>query len=449
MNIFKKIWNNIITVFYGETTTERINSAIDDVWKSSREREQVRKFIHEIDDNEEKTRIVKIIEQFGADIQKLNEEQQRLIDKVQNIKTIEIPDVSVINESIEKLNQFLNEKQKPNRTIFVYKPKSTESFDTLLKKNDLLKQFQDREIARKKKEEQHKKEVQATLDRVATLINQEDKLDEVKTLIAQIQGKINKSLKNEIERLEKFKQKLKERELQILIKRQQEEQKKREEEEKRLRDAEEKRIIEENKKREVEDKERQAKETQEKQKQTALNALLERKPDWQEFNKVLQQNGITILYHFTDRANINSIKQYGGLYSWSYCNKNGIDIPFPGGDLMSRQLDIQYHLQDYVRVSFCDNHPMMWRLQQNGRNLVLLKISIDVVFFTNSQFSDINAADSSHTHGTTLDDLKRVNFSATKQNYVSRESPIFKQHQAEVLVKTWIPIKYIANIKNF
>jgi flagellar biosynthesis GTPase FlhF len=67
------------------------------------------------------------------------------------------------------------------------------------------------------------------------------------------------------------------------------------------------------KRREQEERERQAK--------AELENLLDKKHNWQEFQQVLQQNGITTLYHFTDRANIKSIKEHGGLYSWHYCDR--------------------------------------------------------------------------------------------------------------------------------
>ena len=40
------------------------------------------------------------------------------------------------------------------------------------------------------------------------------------------------------------------------------------------------------------------------------------KHDWKFIRKILAQNGITKLYHFTDRSNLNSIKNNGGLLSW-------------------------------------------------------------------------------------------------------------------------------------
>ena len=68
--------------------------------------------------------------------------------------------------------------------------------------------------------------------------------------------------------------------------------------------------------------------------------------------------------------------------------------------------------------------------------------------FVDTQFSDINAADENEQHGSDFDALRKVNISATKENYVSRDSPIFKYHQAECMVKTFVPIEFIVNIDN-
>ena len=77
-----------------------------------------------------------------------------------------------------------------------------------------------------------------------------------------------------------------------------------------------------------------------------------------------------------------------------------------------------------------------------------MKIKIDVAWLNDTLFSNMNATDSSHSHGSTLLDLKRVDIKATQEQYVSNIAPNFKLHQAEVLVKRHIPIEYIENIDN-
>jgi hypothetical protein len=69
-----------------------------------------------------------------------------------------------------------------------------------------------------------------------------------------------------------------------------------------------------------------------------------------------------------------------------------------------------------------------------------------VALLKDVQYSDMNAADKRHTHGKSLKHLKMVNFEATRMHYLRSEDPNFKLHQAEVMVKTFVPLKYIVNI---
>lgn len=163
----------------------------------------------------------------------------------------------------------------------------------------------------------------------------------------------------------------------------------------------------------------------------------------------LENHNIRCFYHFTDRRNLESIRLNGGLYSWNYCEKHNIIIPHTGGDSMSRSLDSRYGLEDYVRLSFCDNHPMMYRLKQQGYDLVLLKVNIDVALLNETLFSDMNATDNNHRTGSSLEDLKKVDLTAVNSRYLRSTDPLFKKHQAEVLVKTFIPIDKILNIDEF
>lgn len=160
----------------------------------------------------------------------------------------------------------------------------------------------------------------------------------------------------------------------------------------------------------------------------------------------LSANNIRYLYHFTDRRNLDSIRRNGGLYSWQYCDTHNIEIPYAGGDSTSRSLDCRYDLEDYVRLSFCDDHPMTYRLSQNGYDLVLLKIKVEVAELETTLFSDMNATDNNCRYGSTLADLQRVDLNATQQHYLRNTDPLFKKHQAEVLVRTFIPIDKIINI---
>lgn len=199
---------------------------------------------------------------------------------------------------------------------------------------------------------------------------------------------------------------------------------------------------ERNKKKEEEERKRREREAEEKRRKE----LEKFKPEKDAIIRLLDENNIHCFYHFTAKDNLALIKKHGGLYSWWSLKQKKIDVPFLGGEGFGQQLDMRYGLQDYVRLSFCDDHPMIFKHQQNGIDLVLLKIDTEVATWKGTLFSDINATDNDHHHGDALSDLRMVDFHAVKRNFVRRDDEDFKPHQAEIMVKTFIPIQYIKNI---
>lgn len=199
-------------------------------------------------------------------------------------------------------------------------------------------------------------------------------------------------------------------------------------------------------------KEEQRKEAIKKEKEAEKNRIKSlsslKKVDAVSIRELLLRNGIKCFYHFTDRANIESIRRNGGLYSWHYLKSHGIQIPNQGGTPFSEELDKHYGLQDYVRLSFCKSHPMAYRKMQEGANIVVLRISLDVATFRHTMFSDMNATDKLHSQGGDLAALQKIRFAATQREYVRRDDADFKYLQAEVMVKTFIPLQYIENINN-
>jgi len=170
------------------------------------------------------------------------------------------------------------------------------------------------------------------------------------------------------------------------------------------------------------------------------------KQDWDDYEKILKQHQIQCLYHFTDTANIPSIMQHGGLYSWWSCQQKGIVIPKPGANDLSRKLDQQKDLHDYVRLSFNNNHPMLAQARHEGRieKPVILKISSEVIYWKSTQFSDLNATANGARIGSGIEHFKNVRFDIVTQPYYNEDTKHF--YQAEVLVEQHIPLKYILNI---
>ena len=162
--------------------------------------------------------------------------------------------------------------------------------------------------------------------------------------------------------------------------------------------------------------------------------------------RLLYKNNIPYFYHFTSRKNLASIRKHGGLYSWLYLKKHEIDIPVQGGGELSQDLDRFKGLADYVHLSFCESHPMAYHHKKDGEDMVVLKISTEVALQEDTKFSDMNAVDSKCQCEQGLKGLKLVNFNATKEIYLTSDNPLFKFKQAEILVKTHVPLEYILNI---
>ena len=369
------------------------------------------------------------------------------------IKEVFNPDTSSFDERINKLFSLLGKNKVNDKvelsdfTVSAF-DKDFKQLERLLSEKSALRRHKTREQEKRRQKEIYESNIKKELNNLDSLIGQ-NKLDDAKQLINRLSKSIKPDYKKGIERLSRAVAKLKEKELEIFKKRQAELLRQQQEEAERIRIEQEKKFELQRIEREQAEAIRKIEEAKKTEKENKLKALLTKKFNWREFQKVLQENGITAFYHFTDYHNLKSIKENNGLYSWHYADTNGIVINFPGGDTLSRDLDKRYGLQDYVRVSFCTDHPMQYRLQQRGRNLALLEVDIEVAYYENTIFCNINATDSSHKKGKELEDLERIRFSATKRRYVSREDPDFKHHQAEVLVKTWIPLEHITNINNF
>ena len=176
------------------------------------------------------------------------------------------------------------------------------------------------------------------------------------------------------------------------------------------------------------------------------------KNNYDEFKKLIEQHHITTLYHFTDRENLESIIKNGGLYSWADCEQKRISISKPGGSMDSRNLDRRDNLQNFVRVSFVKEHPMMYVAMNDGRisNPVVLEIDPEVIYWQDSLYADRNATKNGALVGSSIDDFSQLHFNSFKaKKHFDLDADEQKFYQAEVLVKNHIPLQFIKNIGNF
>lgn len=179
---------------------------------------------------------------------------------------------------------------------------------------------------------------------------------------------------------------------------------------------------------------------------------MNRRKDYKDFIQILEKYNISKLYHFTDRENIASIIKNGGLFSYGDCIKRGIRINRPGGSVLSHELDFKENLQDYVRVSLCKKHPMMYTAIQDERIVspVILEIDTDVLFIEGNIFSDKNAVRTDSNKGKSLADFRRIHFNTVKKrSQFEVDEDEQEYYQAEILVPHYISLNYILNINDF
>jgi hypothetical protein len=105
--------------------------------------------------------------------------------------------------------------------------------------------------------------------------------------------------------------------------------------------------------------------------------------------KFMRTYQIRHLWHFTDKANLASIKKHGGILSLREIEERDIEIPRPGGDDMSHYLDKKLGLDRFVRLCFQNSHPMLHVANQEGRiaDPTWLKVDASIMLNPDVRFS--------------------------------------------------------------
>jgi len=168
-----------------------------------------------------------------------------------------------------------------------------------------------------------------------------------------------------------------------------------------------------------------------------IKVAQEQKPEAEKNIKVLVENGIQKLYHFTDFSNLESIRQ-NGLIAWPKIEELKIQAKLSSSHL-SHVLDKKKGLANYVRLSFCKAHPMMFVARNNKRisRPVLLEVKREVVSRPGVLFCEINAA---ANDAKTSADPRVIHFDIVKaEAHFKVAEGLRKFYQGEVLVPLCIP----------
>jgi len=172
------------------------------------------------------------------------------------------------------------------------------------------------------------------------------------------------------------------------------------------------------------------------------------KESWENILPFFNDNGVQKFYHFTDRRNLQSIIDNGGLYSWKSLSDKSIKSYLVSNE-MSHGLDVRHNLEYYIRLSFSNYHPMSTKVsKEKNIELIWLEIDTQIALSKDTLFSNINATDSNVQVFSDFDLLNTINYNLFKRKYYSLNFEEQKQYQAEIMIKDFLPISYIINIEN-
>jgi len=97
----------------------------------------------------------------------------------------------------------------------------------------------------------------------------------------------------------------------------------------------------------------------------------------------------SVLWHFTDKKNLESISEFG-LLSWKELCRRGLVPAAPGGNDWSHEADQRFGVDGYVHLSFSKQHPMLYVAKKDGRitDPIWLKIDLSVLDDNNVRYTN-------------------------------------------------------------
>ena len=166
---------------------------------------------------------------------------------------------------------------------------------------------------------------------------------------------------------------------------------------------------------------------------TEVNQVLQKATRKEKVKKLLKNYGITSIWHFTDKSNVESIMEHG-ILSLKKLETLKIDVEYTGASADSHNIDHYRGLDKYVHLAFINDHPLYYVALKEKRVLepVWIEIDISVIFEEQTLFCDRVANDNSAKQFTIDQIEKRINFDTMVNNKIFDK---YKEaRKAEILV---------------
>jgi hypothetical protein len=113
------------------------------------------------------------------------------------------------------------------------------------------------------------------------------------------------------------------------------------------------------------------------------------KEEHEEISKLIEGR-IQRLFHFTDRKNLESIVECGGLYSLKRQKMFSIPVKRYGGSTDSQSVIRYEDLDKYISLSLINNHPMRGKAISEGRidECIDFEIDPEVMLWKGTSYCD-------------------------------------------------------------
>lgn len=160
----------------------------------------------------------------------------------------------------------------------------------------------------------------------------------------------------------------------------------------------------------------------------------------------IKRYNIDCFWHFTDRSNLGSIEEHGGLWSFAKLRERGIAIPILGSSEGSRIVDARMGLDKYVHASFCADSPMLWQIEKHNKDFIScwLKIDIALIYGNGVRFCAGVANKSGSEILTAAEAETKIDFEGLFEKKGAENFDRRKEaNKSEILIPDCIPLQYI------
>ena len=160
------------------------------------------------------------------------------------------------------------------------------------------------------------------------------------------------------------------------------------------------------------------------------------------------------VWHFTDKSNVQTIKEQGGLCSLRVIREFNINVSRPGGNDWSHDADLSKGMDDFVHLAFIKDHPMLFCAMRDGRILepVWFKIDRSVILEPTTRFTAAVSNKSGVDKLNQDEAEEQIDFEALF-TYMNWDDPNTKARcqvarKAEILVQDFISWDKIIGMEN-